>query len=74
MIRILNKPICLLTQISLLICMGAAPGVAAEATEMSLGMVVLNVPDLDAAEAYYSDVIGFELVVYVRCFGGHVWC
>ena len=26
--------------------------------------MVLNVPDLDAAEAYYTDVIGFELFSY----------
>ena len=28
---------------------------------MSVGIVALNVPYLDAAEAYYTDVLGFEL-------------
>ena len=61
MIRISNRPTRLLAILSLFVFTGVAPVVAEEATEMSLGMVVLNVPDLDAAEAYYTDVIGFEL-------------
>lgn len=60
MIRISNRPTRLLALLSLFVFTGVAPVVAEEATEMSLGMVILNVPDLDAAEAYYTDVIGFE--------------
>ena len=56
-----NRPTRLLNILSLFLFIGTAPLVAQEATEMSLGMAVLNVPDLDAAEAYYTDVIGFEL-------------
>ena len=52
----------LLTNLSLFVFIGAASVVAEEVTEMSLGMMVLNVPDLDAAEAYYTDIIGFELI------------
>ena len=57
-----NTLVRLLTNLSLFVFIGAASVVAEEVTEMSLGMMVLNVPDLDAAEAYYTDVIGFELI------------
>ena len=57
-----NIKIRLLTNLSLFVFIGTASVVAEEVTEMSLGMAVLNVPDLDAAEAYYADVIGFELI------------
>ena len=57
-----NTLVRLLTNLSLFFFIGAASVVAEEVTEMSLGMMVLNVPDLDAAEAYYTDVIGFELI------------
>ena len=62
MICRLNTLMRLLTNLSLFVFIGAASVVAEEVTEMSLGMMVLNVPDLDAAEAYYTDVIGFELI------------
>ena len=56
-----NKPTRLLTIMSLFLFIGTAPLVAEEATEMSLGMAVLNLPDLDSAEANYTDEIGNEL-------------
>ena len=62
MICRLNTLMRLLTNLSLFVFIGATAVVAEEVTEMSLGMMVLNVPDLDAAEAYYTDVIGFELI------------
>ena len=54
MICRLNTLMRLLTNLSLFVFIGAASVVAEEVTEMSLGMMVLNVPDLDAAEAYYT--------------------
>ncbi len=49
MICRLNTLMRLLTNLSLFVFIGAASVVAEEVTEMSLGMMVLNVPDLDAA-------------------------
>ena len=37
----------------------AAPALA-NGSDLALGMVALNVPDLEAAEKYYTEVLGFE--------------
>lgn len=59
--RISNISTRLFAALTLFVFTSAAPLVAEEAFEMSVGIVALNVPDLDAAEAYYTDVLGFEL-------------
>ena len=60
--RILTLSTRLIAVLSLFVFTSAAPAVTEEAYEMVVGIVALNVPDLDAAEAYYTDVLGFELV------------
>lgn len=52
--------VCFALAATLVVALCAVPATANDGSDLVLNMVALNVPDLEAAEKYYTEVLGFK--------------
>ncbi len=55
----LNR-VCFALATALILALCTGPATAGGGSDLTLNMVALNVPDLEAAEKYYTEVLGFK--------------